>query len=38
MREDQREETQYSESPYSKGLFGGGGNGRMVRPYRPRTE
>jgi hypothetical protein len=31
-------EEQYDEAQYSKGLFGGGGVGRGVRPYIPRSE
>jgi hypothetical protein len=28
----------HDESPFGKGLFGGGGVGRGVRPYIPRSE
>jgi hypothetical protein len=38
MREERHDEAQDAESQYSKGLFGGGGNGRHVRPATPRTE
>jgi hypothetical protein len=42
MREMQHDEAQpqseRDESQYSRGLFGGGGNGRHVRPFLPRTE
>lgn len=33
MREEQHEESQFA-----KALFGGGGNGRNVRPHSPRSE
>ena len=37
MRNESHDES-HDESQFSKGLFGGGGVGRTVRPHEPRPE